>query len=52
MALLDMTSEGAAYVFLDTMLSHFGAPTEVLTDQGTEFQDEFQILCDKALIDH
>ncbi len=34
------------------MLSHFGAPAEVLTDQGTEFQGEFQVLCDKALIDH
>ncbi len=24
----------------------------VLTDQGTEFQGEFQVLCDKVLIDH
>jgi hypothetical protein len=24
----------------------------VLTDQGTKFQGEFQVLCDKALIDH
>jgi hypothetical protein len=24
----------------------------VLTDQGMEFQGEFQVLCDKALIDH
>jgi hypothetical protein len=24
----------------------------VLTDQGTEFQGEFQVLCDKAFIDH
>jgi hypothetical protein len=32
------------------VLSHFGAPAEVLTDQGTEFQGEFQVLCDKALI--
>ncbi len=34
------------------MLSHFGAPAKVLIDQGTEFQGEFQVLCDKALIDH
>ncbi|OAE31039.1 hypothetical protein AXG93_1502s1410 [Marchantia polymorpha subsp. ruderalis] len=27
-------------------------PGEVLIDQGTEFQGEFQVLCDKALIDH
>jgi predicted Rdx family selenoprotein len=24
----------------------------VLTDQGIEFQGEFQVLCDKVLIDH
>ncbi|KAH8952462.1 hypothetical protein BDL97_09G086500 [Sphagnum fallax] len=48
----DKSSEGVAYAFLDRVLSHFGAPTEVLTDQGTEFQGEFQVLCDKALIDH
>jgi hypothetical protein len=46
------SNEGVAYVFLDRVLSHFGAPVEVLTDQGTEFQGEFQVLCDKALIDH
>jgi len=48
----DKSSEGVAYAFLDRVLSHFGAPTEVLTDQGTEFQGEFQVLCDKALINH
>ncbi len=46
------SSEGVAYAFLDRVLSHFGAPAEVLTDQGTKFQGEFQVLCDKALIDH
>jgi transposase-like protein len=49
---LDKSSEGVAYAFLDRVLSHFGAPAEVLTDQGTKFQGEFQVLCDKALIDH
>jgi hypothetical protein len=34
------------------VLSQFGAPAELLTDQGIEFQGEFQVLCDKALIDH
>jgi hypothetical protein len=29
-----------------------GALVEVLTDQGMEFEGEFQVLCDKALIDH
>ncbi len=46
------SSEGVAYAFLNRVLSHFGAPVEVLTDQGMEFQGEFQVLCDKALIDH
>ncbi len=48
----DKSSEGVAYAFLDRVLSHFGAPAKVLTDQGMEFQGEFQVLCDKALIDH
>jgi hypothetical protein len=48
----DKSSEGVAYALLDRMLSHFGAQAEVLTDQGIEFQGEFQVLCDKALIDH
>ena len=51
-ALPDKYSEGVAYAFLDRVLSHFGAPAEVLTDQGTEFRGEFQDLCDKCLIDH
>jgi hypothetical protein len=51
-ALLDKFSEGAAYSFLDRVLSHFGAPAEVLTDQGREFLGEFQTLCEQAMIDH
>ncbi len=46
------SNEGVAYAFLNRVLSHFGAPAEVLTDQSTEFQGEFQVLCDEALIDH
>jgi hypothetical protein len=49
---LDKSSEGVAYAFLDRVLSHFGALIEMLTDQSTEFQGEFQVLCDKAFIDH
>jgi hypothetical protein len=45
---LDKSSKGIAYAFLDRVLSHFGALVEVLTDQGKEFQ----VLCDKALINH
>ncbi|CAM6087473.1 unnamed protein product [Calypogeia fissa] len=51
-ALPDKASEGTAYAFLDRVFSHFLAPAEVLTDQGTEFQGEFQVLCDRSLIDH
>jgi hypothetical protein len=49
---LDKSSKGIAYAFLDRVLSHFGAPAEVLTNLGMKFQGEFQVLCDKALIDH
>ncbi len=48
----DKSSEGVAYAFLNRVLSHFGALAKVLTNQGTKFQGEFQVLCDKALIDH
>jgi hypothetical protein len=44
----DKSSEELTYAFLDRVLNHFGAPVEVLTYQSTKFQ----VLCDKALIDH
>ncbi|CAM6110662.1 unnamed protein product [Calypogeia fissa] len=50
--LLDKSSEGVAYAFLDRVLSHFGAPAKVLTDQGAEFRGDFQDFYDKSLIDH
>jgi len=31
----DHNNERAAYAILDIMLNEFGAPTKVLTDQGT-----------------
>jgi len=46
---LDKSSEGVAYAFFDRVLSHFGAPAEVLIDQGMKFHE---VLCDKVLIDH
>ena len=52
MALPDKFSEGAAYAFLDQVLSRFGAPMEVLTDQGREFLGEFQNLLEQIYIDH
>jgi hypothetical protein len=37
---------------LKGVLTRFGAPAEVLTDQGEEFQGEFAVLLQKLLIDH
>jgi transposase-like protein len=51
-ALLDKFSEEAAYSFLDRVLSCFGAPAKVLTDQRREFLGEFQMLYEQAMIDH
>jgi transposase InsO family protein len=51
-ALPDKFIEGAAYSFLDRVLSRFGVPPEVLTDQGREFLGEFKALCKQAMIDH
>jgi hypothetical protein len=51
-ALSDKFSEGTAYSFLDRVLSRFGVPAEVLTDQRQEFLGEFQTLCVQAMIDH
>ena len=45
-------AELAAATFLNRVLARFGAPTEVLTDQGKEFLGAFEELCTKALIDH
>ncbi len=51
-ALPQNSSELAAAAFLDRVLARFGAPAEVLTDQGREFLGSFEELCTKALIDH
>jgi transposase-like protein len=51
-ALPQNSVELAAAAFLDRVLAHFGAPAEVLTDQGREFLGVFEELCTKALIDH
>jgi hypothetical protein len=51
-SLPNCSSEGTAYAFLDKMFNGFGAPIEVLTNQGMEFHGDFQELCEKALIDH
>ena len=51
-ALPQNSAELAVAVFLDRVLARFGAPAEVLTDQGREFLGVFEELCTKALIDH
>ena len=51
-ALPDRGSEGVAVVFLDQVLTNFGAPAEVLTNQDTEFLGNFRTLCEQAMIDH
>ncbi len=51
-ALPDKSSHNTSHVFLQHVLSRFGAYVECLTDQGSEFRGEFQDLLDRALIDH
>jgi hypothetical protein len=51
-ALLDKSSHITNQVFLQQVLSRFGACVECLTDQGSKFKGEFQDLLDHALIDH
>jgi hypothetical protein len=51
-ALPNKSSHSTSQVFLQQVLSRFGACVEYLTDQGLEFRREFQDLLDHALIDH
>jgi len=51
-ALPDRSSYSTNHVFLQQVLSRFGACVECLTDQGSKFKGEFQYLLDHALIDH
>jgi hypothetical protein len=37
----DHSNEDIAYAFLNKVLSRFGVPTEVLTNQGMEFRGDF-----------
>jgi hypothetical protein len=41
-----------AAALLKGVLTRFGAPAEVLTDQGEEFRGEFAVLLQKVLIDY
>jgi hypothetical protein len=51
-ALPQNSSVSATMAFLDCVLTRFGAPAEVLTNQGKEFLRSFGELCTKVLIDH
>ncbi|CAI5481973.1 unnamed protein product [Closterium sp. Yama58-4] len=46
------TAEAVADAFEEQVLTRFGACGEVLTDQGTEFQGEFEELLSSCLIPH
>ena len=51
-ALPQNSAKLAAAAFLDRVLTRFGAPAEVLTNQEIEFLGAFKELCTKVLIDH
>jgi hypothetical protein len=51
-ALLDKSSHNTNQVFLQHVLSRFGAYVKCFTDQGSEFRREFQDVLDHVLIDH
>ena len=48
----DKLSAHTRGAFLECVLARFGAPAEVVTDQGGEFQDSFHDLLVSCLIDH
>ena len=53
--LIALPSKASSYVartFLEQILSRFGVPGVVLTDQGPEFQGEFQTLLTQQKITH
>jgi hypothetical protein len=51
-ALPNKSSHNTNHAFLQHVLNRFGACTECLTDQASEFKREFQDLLNHALIDH
>jgi len=50
--LKDKSSAEITYHFLHGVIARYGAPAEVLTDGGGEFQSEFDDLLLKCMIDH
>jgi hypothetical protein len=51
-ALPNKSSHNINHVFLQQVISRFGACVERLINQGSQFRGEFQDLLDHALIDH
>ena len=51
-ALPRKTASNFARAFLENVLSRYGVPGEVLTDQGSEFKGEFQTLLTQQQITH
>jgi transposase InsO family protein len=50
--LRDKQAVTTAEAFRQYIVGIYGAPAEVLTDQGTEFRDEFQQLLTELYVDH
>jgi RNase H-like domain found in reverse transcriptase/Reverse transcriptase (RNA-dependent DNA polymerase)/Integrase zinc binding domain/Integrase core domain len=48
----DKTSAYSAAAFLDRVITHFGAPAEVVSDRGGEFEGHFQKMLMLCLIDN
>jgi transposase InsO family protein len=48
----DKEAATATYAFLHNILARFGAPAEVVTDQGGEWEREFHRLLTEAMGDH
>jgi hypothetical protein len=48
----DKSSHSTSHIFLQQVLSRFGACAECFIDQGLKFRGEFQNLLDHVFIDH
>jgi hypothetical protein len=51
-SLKDKSSAEITHHILHGVIARYGAPAEVLTDGGGEFQSEFDDLLLKCIIDH
>ncbi len=50
--MLNHSSEGATYAFLNKVLNRFGVLAKVIIDESTKLCGDFQKICEKTLIDH